>query len=125
MGILRDNPDDASIVEAYLGIKPKSFAVFALSVVGAAIVTTLAYWAVFGLSHWKEEITVANRLMLAAANSPVQPGQQNGQYVCPVHGAVGVPLFSAAGTPVCPIGGETMQLRTASIPLNGTPAAFG
>ena len=129
MGILQDCSDNASLVETYLGVKLKSLTIFSLSIVGAAVITTVSYWSIFGFSHWKNEMTVANKLMLAAANSPVQPaqplaGQQGGQYVCPVHGAVGLPQFNAAGTPLCPIGGETMQLRTATIPLNGTPAAF-
>jgi hypothetical protein len=102
-------------VETYLGVKMESLGVFALSVVGAAVVATGVYWGVFGFAHWKVEMNVASKLMTAAAVLPVQAGQA-GQYVCPVHGAVGLPRFNTAGQPLCPIGGELMQFRCLTTP---------
>lgn len=132
MSIRQTVDDQLSAFQAYVGIKPSALLVFAFSIAGAALVATAAYWGVFGYKHWTNEMTVAQRIMTAAATTPLQPGfqvaqpvpqaQQSGQYVCPVHGAVGLPRFNTAGTPICPIGGEVMQFR--SIAVATTPAAF-
>ena len=123
MGILKEAFESLSVIESYLGVKLESLAIFALSIVGAAVVATAVYWSVFGFKHWKNEINVAGTLMTAAATTPLVPGGQSGQYVCPVHGAVGLPRFNGAGTPLCPVGGEVMQFRCATTP-GATPAAF-
>lgn len=41
-------------------------------------------------------------------NNPV-----SGQFICPTHGAVGLPVYNAAGAPVCPLGDQIMQFRSA------------
>ena len=123
MGMLKEAFESLSVIESYLGVKLESLAIFALSIAGTAVVATALYWSVFGFKHWKNEINVAGTLMTAAATSPVTPGGQSGQYVCPVHGAVGLPRFNAAGTPQCPLGNETMQFRCVT-PPGTTTAAF-
>ncbi len=35
-----------------------------------------------------------------------------GQYICPTHGAVGMPFFRQNGIPQCPVGGGIMQFHT-------------
>ncbi|BAH77614.1 hypothetical protein [Solidesulfovibrio magneticus] len=120
--------DRATEFESYIGVQPKSFAIFFLAVALAAAAATGVYWSVFGFKHWNTEMTTAQRILLAAATTPAQaPAVQNagatGQYVCPVHGAVGMPRFDAAGIPRCPVGGEVMQF--AGRPLaTATAAAF-
>jgi len=111
-----------SAFDAYVGVRPSSLAIFGLLLAGTAIVATAIYWGVFGRQHWNNEMVVAQRILTAAAVSPLQP-QQPGQYLCPTHGAVGLPRYNAAGGPVCPICGSPMQFR----PINtagATPAAF-
>jgi hypothetical protein len=84
-------------------------------IVATAVVTTGIYWYVYGFGHWKGEMQNAATLMQAAAVSPMPqatPGHVGaGQYVCPVHGAVGLPQFDSAGTPHCPLGGAVMTLH--------------
>ncbi|MBF0376900.1 MAG: hypothetical protein HQK72_05410 [Desulfamplus sp.] len=41
-----------------------------------------------------------------------QTNSISGQYVCPVHGAVGLPQFNATGSPVCPLGDQIMQFHS-------------
>jgi len=123
MGMFKEACESLSVIESYLGVKLQSLAIFALSVVGVAVLSTAVYWSVFGLKHWKNELNVAGTLMTAAATSPLAAGGQSGQYVCPVHGAVGLPRFNAAGAPLCPVGGEVMQFRCVT-PPGATAAAF-
>jgi len=136
MSFMKDIEDAMANLEASLGVKMSAIGFFAASVAGVAAVSTAIYWAVFGFGHWSNEMSVAQKIMLARANQPVvqqqapqaavpplQAGQQAGQYVCATHGAVGLPRFTAAGVAVCPICGQPMQLRC--LPTNAaTPAAF-
>ena len=54
---------------------------------------------------------------VAPFQQQIQPQQQlvnngmSGQYVCPVHGAIGLPQYNASGAPVCPMGDQIMQFR--------------
>jgi len=107
------------------GIKAKSWLYFVLGVTGAALVSTGLYWAIFGFKHWTNEMAVAGRIMTAAAVSPAPApvSASPGQYVCPVHGVVGMPRFDAAGVARCPVGGEVMQLRNLVV-AGASPAAF-
>ncbi len=118
--------DQISFFETYMGLKPRVLVIFAASIAGAALVSTAVYWGIFGFRHWNKEVTVAGRILTAAAPLQAVQGQVGalpGQYVCPVHGAVGLPRFNAAGTPLCPVGGEVMQFR--SLDTAGlTQAAF-
>jgi hypothetical protein len=114
--------DDAwRIFENSSGIKTKSLMYFLLGVTGAALTASGLYWAMFGYKHWTGEMAVAGRIMTAAAISPASGTP--GQYVCPVHGAVGMPRFDATGTPRCPVGGEVMQFRNLVV-AGASPAAF-
>jgi len=110
----------------------KRFGFFAGLVLGAAVITTLIYWGIFGFSKWNRQVQTASDLMLSAAVSPVVqlvqppclPGTQAaGQYVCSQHGAVGLPNWSAAGAPLCPICGQPMTFRQAGGNRNLTLAA--
>ncbi|GFK92326.1 hypothetical protein NNJEOMEG_00150 [Fundidesulfovibrio magnetotacticus] len=112
--------------EGASGIRAKPLLYFFLAAAGAALTATGIYWAVYGYKHWNGEMAVAGRILTAAASVPVRapaPAAGTGQYVCPVHGAVGMPRFDAAGLPRCPVGGEAMQFRGAVV-AGATPAAF-
>lgn len=106
----------------------KRYGAFFGCVLGAAVITTAIYWAVFGFGKWSRQVQTASDLMTAAAVVPVlqQPfttavQQQAGQFVCPQHGAVGLPNWNAAGVPTCPICGQVMIFRGATV--NPTLAA--
>jgi len=45
------------------------------------------------------------------------PTQQAGQFVCPQHGAVGMPIYGQGGIPLCPICGQIMQLIGTANPV--------
>jgi hypothetical protein len=62
----------------------------------------------------------------AAVAVPMQPYSQPiaGQFVCPTHGSVGLPGYTAAGTPVCPLDGQPMQFISAGA-TNYAQAAGG
>lgn len=47
----------------------------------------------------------------------------SGQYVCPVHGGVGLPNFDASGYPYCPICGQCMRFNCMA--YNSTPQTVG
>ncbi|MBF0469276.1 MAG: hypothetical protein HQK61_10410 [Desulfamplus sp.] len=140
--------------EDYLDIDLKRLAYFFSLVIITAVLTTLLYWFVFGFDSWNKNVKIASDLMLAATAVPyqqqpmqfqqVQPYQQqpqpfsngmsaqaggmtsgSGQYVCPVHGAVGLPQFNAAGAPVCPLGDQVMQFCAAPTTNNLALAAGG
>ncbi|KJR41886.1 hypothetical protein MCHI_002216, partial [Candidatus Magnetoovum chiemensis] len=49
----------------------------------------------------------------------------SGQYVCPVHGAIGLPQFNAAGSPVCPLGDQIMQFCGTGSSTNNLALAAG
>ncbi|GFK92294.1 magnetosome protein Mad4 [Fundidesulfovibrio magnetotacticus] len=145
MGILKEIESTVKNLEAYLGVKTSTLAAFGGSVALVALVSTAAYWGVYGFGHWKNEMSVANKIMLAATAQPLagqpvpgrpapQAGQtalqaapsQAGQYVCNTHGVVGLPRVGANGQPVCPICGQTMQFRclpTAGAQQPSPPAA--
>ena len=101
------------MTEGYLGISGKKLALFAGAITGAVILVTLAYWTIFGFDRWSRTLSQSAGLMLAAApmayQGPAAPVVQcPGQYVCPSHGAVGLPNFDAAGVPRCPVCGQVM-----------------
>ena len=100
----------------------KRYGSFLGLVLGAAVITTVIYWTIFGFSKWSSQVQTASDLMTAAAVAPIlqQPyatavqQQPSGQFVCPQHGAVGLPNWSAAGVPNCPICGQVMAFRGAT-----------
>jgi len=100
----------------YLGIDFKKTGLFAGIVMGTAAIVTLVFGLIFGFDRWQRNVQTASQLMTAAAVMPAAPmpsAHPNvaGQYVCPVHGAVGLPQFDAAGVPRCPIDGQPMALQ--------------
>ena len=111
------------MTEGYLGISGKKLACFAGTIMAAVVVVTVAYWAVFGFDRWSRAVSQSASLMLAAAPMTYQ-GQTapatygSGQYVCPTHGAVGLPAFDAAGAPHCPVCSQVMR-------FNGIPSSAG
>ncbi|SLM32734.1 hypothetical protein. Homology with gene DMR_41230 of RS-1. Named HMP3 in GenBank [Desulfamplus magnetovallimortis] len=69
-------------------------------------------------------------MMQAAATAPAfQPAYQGninnttpaGQFVCPVHGAAGMPHFDSAGNPICPFGDQIMQFHSIGGNIMGSP----
>ena len=127
MRILKDLSGKLSVVETSLGLRLESVAIFLVSIAAMALMVTFIYWGLFGFGHWKNEMTVAGKIMVAAATAPVASAPpaagQAGQYVCSVHGAVGLPRFNAAGVPLCPVCGKAMQFRC-SPAASATPAAW-
>lgn len=103
--------------EQYFGMDIKRFGYFSGMVAGVALIVTIIYWAVFGFDRWKEEVRMASDLIMAAsvapvAQAPAGPGVA-GQYVCPQHGAVGLPNLNATGVPHCPVCGQVMGFYSA------------
>ncbi|MBF0451857.1 MAG: hypothetical protein HQK75_14225 [Candidatus Magnetomorum sp.] len=120
--------------EDYFGLDLKKVGYFGATVVSTAVVVTVLYWFVFGFGHWAGEMQQASNLMMAATVTPMtanpsgiyggpsgQSVQSAGQYLCPIHGAVGLPRYDAVGTPHCPICGSVMQFTCApsSVPNAG------
>ncbi len=109
------------MIEEYLGIDIKKLGTFVGLVVGTAVVVTAVYCFIFGFEQWQSEVKMSAQLMTAAATVPVaqMPAGTGsaGQYICPQHGAVGLPSFDAAGSPHCPCCGQIMQFSRAQ---NGT-----
>lgn len=107
----------------YHRIEAKQLGYFVGAIVGTAVVVTAIYWAVFGMNKWTANVQLGTNLMLAAAPVPYQ-GQPlartgtAGQYVCPKDGAVGLPVFDAAGAPHCPVCNQVMS-------FNGAPVGVG
>ena len=111
-------------LEQYLGFEPKRLVYFAGTTICTTVVVTLAYCLIFGFDNWRTDMTNSTKMMLSAATVPMGQaaaapyatraggGAAAGQYVCPTDGAVGLPLFDAAGMPHCPMCGQIMQCNT-------------
>ena len=107
------------MIEEYLGIDIKKLGTFVGLLVGTAVVVTAVYCFIFGFEQWQSEVKMSAQLMTAAATAPVAPCAptaqmpagigSTGQYLCPQHGALGLPNFDAAGAPHCPSCGQIMQ----------------
>jgi len=112
------------MIDDYLGIDLKQSGVFAGAMLFTAIIVTALYWFVYGFDHWNDEMHQASNLMMAANIMPLNtqhvPLQNNsaGQYLCPLHGAVGLPVFDQMGQPHCPVCNSTMQFTGASALYN-------
>ncbi|MBF0507482.1 MAG: hypothetical protein HQK57_00940 [Deltaproteobacteria bacterium] len=120
------------MLQQYFGLDSKKFGTLVGLISAVAVIVTVIYWAVFGFGTWKKELNQASSLMLAAAGSPgastarTQPlpiGQPApapssisgaGQYLCPQHGAVGLPNFDGQGNACCPICGQAMAFNSIS-----------
>ena len=106
------------MIKEYLGTDFKRSGFFVGSVLANATIVTVLFWLIFGFDVWKQDVQTASQLMAAAAVAPVVPVAQApatahtaGQFVCPLHGAVGLPNYDAVGTPHCPIDGQVMQFN--------------
>nr|WCC90938.1 magnetosome protein Mad4 [Desulfobacteraceae bacterium] len=105
------------MIEDYINLDTKKMGIFIGSVLGTTVVVTLLYWIVFGFDQWKGQMEQASSLMTAAATMQQQSygnSSNSGQFVCPLHGAVGLPNYNASGMPCCPICGQLMQFYGAS-----------
>jgi len=111
------------MIEDYLGIDLKQSGIFVGVMIATVITVTALYWFVYGFDHWNSEMQQASNLMMAANVMPLntqniqqRPQQKTvaGQYLCPTHGAVGLPTFDQMGQPHCPICNSTMQFSGAS-----------
>lgn len=120
------------MVRQYLGFDGRRLAWFA-GVVGATfLLVTGTYWSIYGMDTWSNKIQQGANLMMAAGPVTCQ-GQASmgipasGQYVCPQHGAVGLPVFDAAGTPHCPVCNQAMCFNSvrAGLPRNSMALAAG
>lgn len=131
---MRDQKESLGVLKTYFGIDKSSMLIFSVLVVGVFIVVTGIYVAIFGYKNWKSNMESAGSMMVANFNTPttgnvnnpvgsrstgVQPGAPclvpapqaaQGQYVCPNCGAVGLPSWNQAGTPLCPNCGASMSL---------------
>jgi hypothetical protein len=135
----------------YVDLDGRRLGYFAGSIAAAALVVTGIYWALFGMNQWTTKVQQGANLMMAAAPLPyggqsfgnpgvggqVYNGQAYqgqvpgvagmtggaGQYVCPTHGAVGLPVLDAAGTPHCPVCNQVMCFNRST--AGGTPAPMG
>lgn len=109
------------MIEQYFGISLKKLACFASLVFSAAVVTTFVFGMIFGFDKWLQDMNVAKNLMLAGATvSVAQPPVATGggwggadaggagQFLCPQHGAVGMPVVDPMGSPHCPVCGQGM-----------------
>ncbi len=102
-----------------MGVDFKKTGLFAVIVLGTTAIVTLIFGLIFGFDRWQRNVTTASQLMTAAAVMPAAPPPSAnpyaaGQYVCPVHGAVGLPQFDAGGMPHCPIDGQQMAFQGAA-----------
>ncbi|MBF0497296.1 MAG: hypothetical protein HQK58_12100 [Deltaproteobacteria bacterium] len=121
------------MLEHYFGLDQKKFGTMCGLIVAVAIIVTVIYWAVFGFGRWKKELNQASSLMMAATNVPTaatapagqtmliaQPAPARslpagtGQYLCPQHGAVGLPNLDSRGNACCPICGQAMTFNSTS-----------
>ena len=109
------------MIEDYIHLDGKKLGICVGSILLTAIGVTVVYWMIFGFGQWKGQMDQSAALMTAAATIQGQPGFNNniggssmsGQFVCPQHGAVGLPNYNTSGMPCCPICGQLMQFHGA------------
>lgn len=109
-------------------IDAKRLGYFVGSVVAAAVVVTAVYVGLYGLKKWTGGVQQGANLMLAATRAPIQGGARTGtagQYICPTHGAVGLPVFDAAGVAHCPICNQPMSFNGSRAGGQAGLVAFG
>ncbi|MBF0492781.1 MAG: hypothetical protein HQM15_08375 [Deltaproteobacteria bacterium] len=85
------------------------------------LLSTALYVAINGYDKWKGDMKTAVTYSMAAGTTtpqtlPPVPEQkksvvtkQAGQFVCPVHGATGLPDYDINGKAVCPVCGREMS----------------
>jgi len=110
------------MIENYFNIDLKKTGIFLGTILGTTLITTLLFWWIFGFDQWTQNFQTASDLLTAAAVAPavqMQGAASNaGQFVCPIHGASGMPNYDQNGTPHCPVCGTMMQFHN----LQQTPA---
>ena len=109
-------------------IDAKRLGYFVGSILAAAVVVTAVYIGLYGLKKWSGGVQQGANLMLAATQVPSQGAARTGttgQYVCPTHGAVGLPAFDAAGAPHCPICNQAMSFNGLGAGGQAGLVAFG
>jgi hypothetical protein len=95
----------------YHDIDAKRLGYFVGSIVTAAVAVTVIYCSLYGFRKWTGNVQQGANLMMAASPAPYQTPARTaiaGQFICPAHGAVGLPVFDAAGVPRCPLCKEAM-----------------
>ena len=117
------------MIKEYMGMDLKRSGLIVGSVLGTAVIVTVAFWLIYGFDVWKQDVRTASQLMAAAAVAPVArvPAATNaaGQFVCPQDGAVGLPHYDAAGVPHCPVCGQVMNFCGVSSNNLTLAAGFG
>ena len=123
----------------------KNWGFFAGTIVVTTLVVAGLYGWIYGFNYLEKSAAGAGRVLVAAFNG--QPTQQvmqypqvqvpsaqynypavqsqviqAGQFICPTHGAVGMPLYGQGGVPQCPICGQVMQFYNSG--YQGTAAAW-
>lgn len=107
------------MVREYLGVDGKRLVLFTGLVIAVLITVTGIYWSLYGREQWTTKMQQGANLMVAAVPTASQGQTRSGmsmagQYVCPSHGAVGLPAYDAAGVPHCPICNQAMCFNSAS-----------
>jgi hypothetical protein len=128
-------PQPPSLVRAYLKTEPRRLAIVGVVVLGVAVIVTTGYVLVVGWDKWTNDMAAANHMMWAGytpvattncprlaaytslppAAGPVAPTAPQGlgrQYSCPGCGTSTLPIWNAAGQPVCPVCGAPMAVAT-------------
>ncbi|MGA2225420.1 MAG: hypothetical protein ABSH41_13375 [Syntrophobacteraceae bacterium] len=98
----------------YNDIDAKRLGYFAGSIVAAAVVVTAIYCGLYGLKKWTGSMQQGANLMMVAAPAPYQGSVRTGaagQFICPTHGAVGLPVVDASGVPRCPLCNGAMSFN--------------
>jgi hypothetical protein len=103
------------MIEQYLEIDMKKLGLFVGLTLGSVVIVTLVFGLIFGFDRWQQNIQTSSQLMAAASQTPVGAAPNThqpvaGQFVCPAHGAIGLPQFDAAGVPHCPLDGQVMSM---------------
>ena len=113
----------------YFDVDVKRIGYFFGLVIGAVIIVSLIYLAIFGFDRWQGGMQGALDLMTAAVAAPSGQGysfpSSAGQYVCPRDSAVGLPNFDGAGIPHCPVCGQVMSFHNALARNMTLSAGFG
>ena len=119
---MEDTKEYEGIMADYFGFELRKLLIFGGLVLGVAVVVTGIYVSIFGFDSWKNSMVQAGDLMLAAQNAPLTngnpgnttapagSGQAGAQYNCATCGTTGLPLWNAAGAPLCPTCGALMGI---------------
>lgn len=119
---MEDTKEFEGVMSDYFGFDLRKLLIFCGLVFAVVVVVTGIYVAIFGFDSWKNSMTQAGDLMLAAQNVPMANGaagtmvmqspapQAGAQYNCPTCGTTGLPMWNANGSPLCPACGALMGI---------------